>query len=607
LCGIFGCLLSEGEAAPLIHGALRRLEYRGYDSVGVATVFDGEVFLKKDSGRIAVVHEELDLDDLPGHIGVGHTRWATHGAPTRENAHPHLDCSGTVSVVHNGIIDNYTDLKRELLDKGHNFSSLTDTEVIPHLIEEYINAGLPFIASCRAAVKRLEGSYAIAVLNSGEPDMIVCARNESPLIMGISQDSFFVSSDIPALLPLTNKVMYINNGEMVVLTRAGIDLRKIEDWSVVHRAIEDVEWTFEMAQKKGYPHFMLKEIHEQPLTLKNAVRLQEQYLDLLTTFLDRSKQIYLLACGTSYNACSAASYMFSNLCNLPTVPVIASEFIEKYGEAVNIESTILAVSQSGETADVLHAIEHARFKAATILGLTNTIGSTLTRVSRAYVCQQSGPEIAVAASKTFSAQIMVLAQLALRLAKVRGKVSQEKIDALEGMIEGIPDIVEEILVRQEGKVRALVEKYRDKTCFFFLGRGISTATALEGKLKFLELTYIPSLSYPAGESKHGSISLIESGFPVIFVCPKDGSRRAFIGNIMELKARGACVIAIVDEDDEEIKGLADDYVCVPGGVPSLLSPIPFVVPLQLFAYYMAVARGCDPDKPRNLAKSVTVL
>jgi glucosamine--fructose-6-phosphate aminotransferase (isomerizing) len=299
--------------------------------------------------------------------------------------------------------------------------------------------------------------------------------------------------------------------------------------------------------------------------------------------------------------------MFSNLCNLSTVPVIASEFIERYGEAVNIESTILAVSQSGETADVLHAIEHARFKAATILGLTNTIGSTLTRVSRAYLCQQSGPEIGVAASKTFSAQIMVLAQLALRLAKLRGKVSQAKIDELEVKIEEIPDVVEKILEKQEGKVRALVEKYRDRTCFFFLGRGISTATASEGRLKLLEISYIPSISYPAGESKHGAISLVEPGFPVIFVCPRDKSRRSLMGNIMEMKARGACIIAIIDEDDEEIKELADDYVCVPGGIPSLLSPIPYVVPLQLFAYYMAVVQGCDPDKPRNLAKSVTVL
>jgi glucosamine--fructose-6-phosphate aminotransferase (isomerizing) len=287
--------------------------------------------------------------------------------------------------------------------------------------------------------------------------------------------------------------------------------------------------------------------------------------------------------------------------------VIASEFIERYGEAVNIESTILAVSQSGETADVLHAIEHARFKAATILGLTNTIGSSLTRVSRAYLCQQSGPEIGVAASKTFSAQVIVLAQLALRLAKVRGKVSQAKIDQLEEVIVGIPDVVEVILHQQEEKVKGLVEKYSDRSCYFFLGRGISTATALEGRLKLLEISYIPTISYPAGESKHGPISLIETGFPVFVVCPQDGSRRLLVGNIMELKARGACVIGIVDEEDEEIKELVDDYVDITKGVSSLLSPIPYIVPLQLFAYYMSVARGCDPDKPRNLAKSVTVL
>jgi len=298
--------------------------------------------------------------------------------------------------------------------------------------------------------------------------------------------------------------------------------------------------------------------------------------------------------------------MFSSLCNLSTVPVIASEFIEQYGEAVNIESTILAVSQSGETADVLHAIEHARFKAATILGLTNTIGSTLTRVSRAYLCQQSGPEIGVAASKTFTAQLIVLAQLALRLAKIRGKVSQDKIDELQAKLEEIPDIVKEIIDKQEENVKTLVKKYKDKGCFYFLGRGINTATAFESRLKLLEITYIPSISYPAGESKHGPISLIEQGFPVLFICPKDYARKALIGNIMEMKARGASIIAIVDESDEDIKRLADDYISIPMGIPAILSPIPYVIPLQLFAYYMAVEKGCDPDKPRNLAKSVTV-
>jgi glucosamine--fructose-6-phosphate aminotransferase (isomerizing) len=607
LCGIFGCLLSDGNAAPVIHEALRRLEYRGYDSVGEATIFNSGLLVKKDSGKIDDVHKELDLNALPGRIGIGHTRWATHGAPTRGNAHPHLDCTERVAVVHNGVIDNFIELKRELLDKGHRFSSLTDTEVIPHLIEEYMKQGLNFTESCREAVKRLEGSYAIAAIYCDEPDKIVCARSENPLVAGLSGNSLFISSDIPALLPLTNKVIYVNDGEMVVLSDDGVDVRSASDWSLIRREPETISWTVESARKQGYPHFMLKEIHEQPSSLKNALRLQERYLDLLTTFLDRAKQIYLLACGTSYNACFAASYMFSSLCNLSTVPVIASEFIEQYGEAVNIESTILAVSQSGETADVLHAIERARFKAATILGLTNTIGSTLTRVSRAYLCQQSGLEIGVAASKTFTAQLIILAQLALRLAKVRGKVSQDRVDELEAEIEEIPDVVEEVIAEQEENVKKLVKKYADEDCFYFLGRGINTATALEGKLKFLEISYIPAISYPAGESKHGAISLIEPGFPVLFVCPEDGTRKALIGNIMEMKARGARIIAIVDEGDEEIKRLADDYLTIPAGIPEVLSPIPYVIPLQLFAYYMAVERGCDPDKPRNLAKSVTVL
>lgn len=607
LCGIFGCLLNDGKAAPIIHSALKRLEYRGYDSVGEATIYDGSLLVKKDQGKIDDVHKKLDLDDLSGKMGIGHTRWATHGAPSLVNAHPHTDCGNKIAVVHNGIIENFSELKDELSEKGHVFVSRTDTEVIPHLIEENMKSGLNFVESVREAVKRLSGSYALAAICITEPETIVFARNASPLVVGVSENGFYASSDIPTLLPLTNKIIEVYNGEIVILSSQGVELRKIEDWSPVRREASTITWSMEMAQKQGFPHFMLKEIHEQPRCLGDTLRLQQRYLDLLTTFLDRSKEIYLVACGTSYHSCLAASYMFSSLCNLPTLPVIASEFIEQYGEAVNIDSTILAVSQSGETADVLHAIEQARFKAATILGLTNSIGSTLTRVSRSYICQQSGPEIGVAASKTFTAQLMVLTQLALKLAKVRGKISQEKIDYLEKKMKEIPAVVERIILEQEEKVKEIVGKYSGRECFYFLGRGINTATALEGRLKLLEIAYIPSIAYPAGESKHGAISLVEEGFPVIFVCPRDGTRKALIGNIMEMKARGASIIAIVDENDVEIKALADDYINIPSDVPEMLSPIPYVVPLQLFAYYMSVERGCNPDMPRNLAKSVTVL
>jgi glucosamine--fructose-6-phosphate aminotransferase (isomerizing) len=608
MCGIFGCILKEGAAAPIIHQALKRLEYRGYDSVGEATIHDGKLYIKKDSGKIDEVHKIHNLDDLPGCIGIGHTRWATHGAPLMINAHPHIDCSGQIAVVHNGIIENFAELKLELEGKGHVFQSRTDTEVIAHLIEEAFrtNPSLKLVEAVLEAVRRLEGSYAIAVISPKEPDKIVCARHESPLVIGIGENALYCASDIPAFLPLTNKAVIIEDGELVTLSFEGLEIRKIADFSPVLREPKLIDWTPEMAVKQGYPHFMLKEIHEQPACLRNTLRLQEHYLDLMATFLDRAKEVFLVACGTSYHACLAASYMFSKLAFLATYPVIASEFIEQHGKSVNIDSTILAVSQSGETADTLAAVNAARQRAATILGLTNVIGSTLTRVSRVYISQQSGPEIGVAATKTFTSQLSVLAQLALRLAKKRGKISQDEMDFIEAKLKKLPDIVETVIATQEEKVKGIAKKYKDAKVFFFLGRGISTATAYEGRLKLMEIAYIPAIAFPAGESKHGPISLIEEGLPVVFICPKDDTHKTIIGNIMEMKARGASIIAVIEEGDEEVKGLADDYVEVPKGIPDVLSPIPFVVPLQLLAYYMAVERGYDPDKPRNLAKSVTV-
>lgn len=606
MCGIFGCVLKNGDAAPIIHSALKRLEYRGYDSVGEVTIHEDKLFIKKDQGKIDEVHAIHNLDDLPGRIGIGHTRWATHGAPTEVNAHPHTDCNEQIAVIHNGIIENFSSLKKELEEHGHIFRSKTDTEIISHLIEERLNEGLTFVEAVRSAVERLDGSYAIAAVSLKEPDKIICARKESPLVVGVAENAVYCASDIPAFLPLTNTAVIVEDGELVVLSDKGYEIRKLADGRLVSRKPEVIDWSPEMAEKKGYPHFMLKEIHEQPLCLRNTLRLQEQYLDLMTTFLDRAGEVFLVACGTSYHACLAASYMFSKLAMLATHPIIASEFVEQHGRAINIDSVLLAVSQSGETADTLGAVECARQRAATVLGLTNVIGSTLTRVARAYVCQQSGPEIGVAATKTFTSQLSVLSQLALRLAKKRGKVSHVEIEQLEEKLEQIPDIVEKVIETQEEKIKQLAKKYRDKQCFFFLGRGVSSASALEGRLKLLEIAYAPALAFPAGESKHGPISLIEPGFPVIFVCPKDDTRKTIVGNIMEMKARGASIIAVVEEGDEEVKGLADDYIEIPRGMPEVLSPIPYVIPQQLFAYYMAVERNCDPDQPRNLAKSVTV-
>ena len=382
MCGIFGCVLKEGNAAPLIHAALKRLEYRGYDSVGVVTIYDGKLYLKKDQGKIDDVHKLHNLDDLPGSLGIGHTRWATHGAPLQVNAHPHADCSGRIAVVHNGIIENFADLKTELENHGHAFKSRTDTEVIPHLIEENLKnkPDLGLENAVLEAVKRLEGSYAIAVVSTTEPDKIVCARNESPLVVGVNQDAVYFGSDIPAFLPLTNKAIIVDDGELVTLSTKGVEIKKITDSKIVTREPKIIDWTPEMAVKQGYPHFMIKEIHEQAECLRNTLRAQEHYADLMATFLDRAREVYLVACGTSYHACWAASYMLSKLAFLPTYPVIASEFIEQHGKSVNIDSTILAISQSGETADTLAAVNAARQRAATILGLTNTVGSTLTRV-----------------------------------------------------------------------------------------------------------------------------------------------------------------------------------------------------------------------------------
>lgn len=608
MCGIFGCILKDGKAAPIIHAALKRLEYRGYDSVGEATIDNGRFFIKKDQGKIDEVHRTHNLDDLPGRIGIGHTRWATHGAPLQVNAHPHVDCTGSIAVIHNGIIENFAELKQELESRGHIFKSKTDTEVIAHLIERALetNPSLNLTDAVLETVKRLDGSFAIAVLSTKEPDKIVCARHESPLVVGVNDNAIYFASDIPAFLPLANKAVIVDDGEAVTLSLKGYEIRKIADSSTVVREPKLIEWAPEMAVKQGYAYFMLKEIHEQPACLRNTLRLQEHYLDLMATFLDRAREVYLVACGTSYHTCLASSYMFSKLAFLATYPVIASEFIEQHGKSVNIDSTLLAVSQSGETADTLAAVNCARQRAATVLGLTNVIGSTLTRVSRVYIGQQSGPEIGVAATKTFTSQLSVMAQTALRLAKKRGKVSQDEMDYLAERLDKMPETVDVIIRTQEEKVKEIAKKYKDAKVFFFLGRGISTATAYEGRLKLMEIAYVPAIAFPAGESKHGPISLVEPGFPVVFICPRDDTHKTLIGNIMEMKARGASIIAVIEEGDEEIKSLADDFVEVPKGIPDVLSPISFVIPLQLFAYYMALERGHDPDMPRNLAKSVTV-
>ncbi|MFA5869857.1 MAG: glutamine--fructose-6-phosphate transaminase (isomerizing) [Candidatus Bathyarchaeia archaeon] len=606
MCGIFGCVLRSGSSVEQILDGLKRLEYRGYDSIGVATIDKGVLKIRKDAGRIQEVSDRLKIPEMKGSVGIGHTRWATHGAPNMINAHPHTDSTGKIAVIHNGVIENFMELKQELIDKGHNFVSRTDTEVIPNLIEEEMRGEATLTEATLKALRRLKGSYAIAVVSSLEPDKIVCARHESPLVLGVSDNGTYCASDAPAIRPYTNRVIYLRNGELATIDVDGYKILKVADGSPVERAPEEITWTLEMAEKQDFPHYMLKEIIEQPISLRTGLRLQEKYLDLITTFLDRGKEVFLVSAGTSQHSCIAASYIFSQIARLTTYPIISSEFVERYGSTVGIDTIILAVSQSGETYDTLKAVDHARMRAATVLGLTNTVGSTLTRVSRAYIIQQSGPEIGVAATKTFTSQVLVLAQLALRLAKIRGKLSQDELDEYKASLHKVPDWVEEVLEKTNDRVKELAAKYKDDRLFLFLGRGISSATAMEGRLKVLEITYVPSLAYPAGESKHGPISIIEKDTACVFVCPRGETHAEIIGSIMEMKARGANIISICEEGDEAIKSLSDSFIEMPKGIPELLSPIPYVVPMQLLAYEMAVLKGLDPDKPRNLAKSVTV-
>ncbi len=606
MCGIFGCIIREGEAVKLITDGLKRLEYRGYDSTGVATIQNGQMSIRKDKGRLEEVVSNHRILDMEGKIGLGHTRWATHGAPAMENAHPHTDSNESIALIHNGVIENYLELKDELLEKGHIFKSRTDTEVIPHLIEEEMKNDIGLQGAMLRVLRRLRGSYALVVLSTHEPEKIFVARNESPLVLGISDNGTFCASDVPALLPYTNQVTYLRNGEMAVMDIDGYQILKISDGTRVGRETQEITWSLEMAEKQGYKHYMLKEIYEQPNSLKDGLRLQERYLDLLTQFLDRGKEVFLVAAGTSFHSCLAGSYILSKLARITSIPVVSSEFMERYGSTVGIDSVVLTVSQSGETYDTLKAIDHARMKAATVLGITNTVGSTLTRVSRAYLIQQSGPEIGVAATKTFTSQVLVLAQMALRLAKSRGKLSQDELDELDEKLQRIPDWVEESLEKLADPIEKLAESIMDEELFVFLGRGISAATALEARLKVLEITYVPSLAYPAGESKHGPISIIEDGVTCIFVCPQGETRPHIVGSIMEMKSRGARIISICEEGDSDIIRLSDQVIEMPKGIPEVLSPIVYITPMQLLAYKLAVMKGLDPDMPRNLAKSVTV-
>ncbi|OLE88494.1 MAG: glutamine--fructose-6-phosphate aminotransferase, partial [Crenarchaeota archaeon 13_1_20CM_2_51_8] len=564
---------------------LKRLEYRGYDSVGEVTIDNDRLTVKKDSGRLEEVHAKYNLDDLPGPVGVGHTRWATHGRPVYENSHPLVDCKSRIAVVHNGIIENYLEIKRELEGKGHRFQSRTDTEVVPHLVEDYLSHGMSLEEAFRKTVNRLEGAYAIVLTSAEQPKTILCARQESPLVLGLGDGEYYCGSDFAAFLPLTRKAVLLDPVKREAIT---------------------ITWDPESAKKQGFRHFMLKEIHEQAQALRDALRTEQIYYDQFSRKIIEADKVFILACGTSYHAGLVGSIALAKIAGINARAVIASEFSEEALDLVTSKTVVLAISQSGETMDTLNAVRDAKAKGANILSILNVLGSTLMRLSTVYIDQNSGPEIGVASTKVFTSQIAVLLRLAATIGRKKGEVSAKEIGELEDALHRTPALIQSILNTKVEDVKRIAEECDGASSVCFLGRGINVPTALEGRLKLLELSYVPAIAYPAGESKHGFIALIEEGFPVIFVAPNDDTHKRIVGNIMEMKARGARIISIIEEGDEEIRNLSDRVIEISESLPSLVTPLVYVVPLQLLAYYLSVFKGHDPDYPRNLAKSVTV-
>jgi glucosamine--fructose-6-phosphate aminotransferase (isomerizing) len=598
LCGIFGCICSCAPRA--ITDGLKRLEYRGYDSVGIAVISGGRLLLEKDKGMIDPFVRRVDPSRINAEIGIGHTRWATHGAPCKENAHPHLDCTGTIAVAHNGVLENFLEIKEGLLKRGHRFASNTDTEVIPHLIEEGIRDGLSLKSATARAAKMIRGSMAIAVLSSAQPDSIVCMKRESPLAIGIGKKGAYCASDVPALLPYTDMVMQLQDDQVAAISRGQVAVETIDGKPVKPQFIK-IEWDAGVAEKGGYPHFMLKEMHEQPIAMSSTLKLPHDFLDRASRMMEG--RIYLTGSGTSYHACLASSYAFSKLLCMDLRPVYSSEFQDLICDLEG--NTVIGVSQSGETADTLSALRYAKSRGAKVIGITNTLASSITSLSDTYICTQGGPEIGVAATKTFLTQLIALDQLMLRAGMNAGRLPDGSASGLLAHLNDIPSLAESVIRRSEA-IRPIAQKYSSRRSAYFLARGINVATAMEGALKLKELSYMHAEGYPAGESKHGPISLVEDDFLCVFVTPRDSSRGRVIGNMMEMKARGARIFAVVTKGDDELKSIADDVFEVPP-VPEFLNPVVCTIPLQAFAYYVAVLRGLDPDKPRNLAKSVTVL
>ncbi len=607
MCGIVG-YVGPRFAAPILLDGLRRLEYRGYDSAGLAVLNpQGQIEIVKSEGKLSNLLRALEGKTLAGYLGVGHTRWATHGEPNQTNAHPHADCRGRLVVVHNGIIENYSPLRQGLMERGHKFASQTDTEVIVHLVEEAYQEGLPLAEAVRQALHQVRGAYAIALFSVDEPERLVAARLFSPLVVGLGQGENYLASDIPALLPHTRRALVVEDGEVVALTREGVRIWTL-DGEEVQREPFHIDWDLEAAEKGGYSHFVHKEIHEQPETIANALRgrLDGQRVtlpELERLPLERVNRACAVACGTSYYACLVGKRLMEGWARLPVEVAVASEY--RYSNPVVDPQTLaILVSQSGETADTLAVLRLVKEKGAPTLALANVMGSSLARGVDSTLYLQAGPEIGVVATKTYTAQLVVLALLALELARRRDHLRQAEIGKIVGELRALPEKVQ-IILKGEEAIAEVARKYADRQSLFFMGRGVDYPTALEGALKLKEISYIHAEGYPAGELKHGPIAVLDSQVPVVALALQGGQYEKMLANIQEIKARKAPVLALATEGDKEIKGQVDEVIYIPQTL-EMLKPIVAVVALQLFAYHVAKERGCDIDKPRNLAKSVTV-
>lgn len=611
MCGIVG-YIGFREAWPIVLKGLKRLEYRGYDSAGIALIDNENLNIYKKAGKVKEL-EDFSVDkNLKGSIGMGHTRWATHGAPSDRNSHPHTSQKGNLSIIHNGIIENYATLKEELISRGHNFSSDTDTEVLIHLIEDiYQNNQTDLTEAVRLALNEVTGAYAIVIMDEENPNQLIAARKGSPMVIGVGQGEYFIASDATPIVEYTKNVIYLNDNEIAFLKRDELEIKRLDN-VIQTPYIQELELKLEMLEKGGYEHFMLKEIYEQPRSIRDCMRgriyPEEGKVQLggIKEFADKLKnidRIIIVACGTSWHAGLVGEYLIEEYARIPVEVEYASEFRYR-NPIINEKDVVIAISQSGETADTMAAIEMAKEKGATIFGICNVVGASIPRITHAGVYTHAGPEIGVASTKAFTAQVTVLTLMAFYMAQQKGTLTNSKLTELLTELDCIPDKIQTAL-QSNDIIKEIAAKFKDASNCLFLGRGSGFPVALEGALKLKEISYIHAEGYPAAEMKHGPIALIDEEMPVVFIATKNSSYQKVISNIQEVKARKGQVIAIVTEGDTEVKKMADYCIEIPDASEAFL-PLLATIPLQLLSYHIAVMRGCNVDQPRNLAKSVTV-